>query len=262
MWIKTAVLIAVMAASVATPLALRHRAQAEWREKDALWRQQAGQLEAASAENRRLSDLVAQVKSSSSASNGQLGELLRLRGELGQLRQTVSEMDRLRAMNQQLLAAASGSPAQSGAPSPPEGQTIQAYWPKAQLASAGYADAASALKTALWAMSRGDPDALAMSVTPEAKAALERQDWQDHKKPAEELADRGKWIADSLSPASGFYVVGQKLTAQDRAILDVHFEGEGKTRKFELKQVGGEWKLNAMGLGGGVNDDMDTAAWP
>jgi len=262
MWIKAGILSVVIVASVATPLAIRQRAQAEWREKEALWQQQAGQLEAAFTENRRLSALAAQAKSLSSIADGRRRELLRLRGELGQLRQTVSEMDRLRAMNRQLLAAASGSPAQPGAPSPPEGQTIQAYWSKAQLAAAGYADAESALKTALWAMSRGDPDALAMSVTPQAKAQLEHQDWQSHKTPAEELADRGQWLADSLSPASGFSVVGQKLTAQDRAILDVRFEGEGKTRKFELKEVGGEWRLNAMGLAGGTDDDLSNAVWP
>ena len=262
MWIRAGILSAVIVASVAAPLVMRHRAQAEWGQKDALWEERAGQLEAALAENRRLSDLASAAKSSASASEGQLRELLRLRGELGQLRQTASEMEKLKAMNRQLLAVASGAPARPPAPSPPEGQTIQAYWPKAQLASAGYADAGSALKTALWAMSRGDPEALGMSVTPEAKAALERQDWQTHKTPAEELADRSQWIAESLNPSSGFYVVGQKLTNQDRAILDVHFEGEGKTRKFELKQVGGEWKLNAMGLGGGVNGDMDAATWP
>src|ERR1035437_9321473 len=99
------------------------------------------------------------------------------------------------------------------APTPPDPQTVQAYWPKAQLASAGYADPAAALQTALWAMSRGDPDALAASVTPEARSKLTREQWLKHGPPEEELAAATRNIADSLSPSSGFYLVGQNLVS-------------------------------------------------
>ncbi len=259
MWIRAGILMVAVAASVAAPVALRHRAQAEWREKAALQQERAGQLEAALAENRRLSDLVAQARSSPAASSGELRELLRLRGEIGRLRQAVSEMEKLKATNQWLLTVAGTLPGQPGASPPPEGETVEAYWPKAQLVAAGYADPASALRTALWAMTRGDAGSLAMSVTPEARASMERQDWLEHKSAAEEMAERGRWIAESLGPISGFYVVGQQLTAEDRAIVDVHFEGEGKARKFEMKKVGSEWKLSAMGMPGGTDSG---SAWP
>jgi hypothetical protein len=51
---------------------------------------------------------------------------------------------------------------------------------------------------------------------------------------------------DSLTPASGFYLVGQELYSPDQATLNVYFEGESATRQFVLKQIGGEWKLNGI----------------
>ena len=37
--------------------------------------------------------------------------------------------------------------------------------------------------------------------------------------------------------------------SQDQAILDVYFEGEGKTRKFALKKIGADWKFDNLGHG-------------
>jgi len=126
------------------------------------------------------------------------------------------------------------------------------FLPECQLAPAGYADPAAALETALWAMSRGDATALAASVTPEARSKLIREDWLQHGPAEEELAAATRIIADSLSPSSGFYVVGQVLVSQDQATLDLHFEGEQMTRKVALKSIGDGWKLDTLGNG----------AWP
>ena len=248
---KAAIVGAVVIASVAAPLTVQHSEQVKWRERNELLRQQTERWAELSAENQRLSNLVAQAESSALSSE-QFRELLRLRGELGQLRQTVSEIAKLRVTNQQLLAGRATPAEPSRAPAPPDPQTVRAYWPKAQLALAGYADPAAALETALWAMSRGDADALAASVTPEARSKLTREQWLKHGPPEEELAAATRNIADSLSPSSGFYLVGQNLVSQDQATLDVYFEGEGKTRKAALKRIGDEWKFDNLGNG----------AWP
>ncbi len=117
---------------------------------------------------------------------------------------------------------------------------ILAHWPKGQLAFAGYADPASALETALCAMSRGDINLPAASVTPEAKRRMTREDWVgvEHGSPADEIAASTRSIADSLSPSGAFYLVSQKLTPPDQAILDVYLGGEGNTRKFVLEKIG------------------------
>lgn len=248
---KAAVFGAVVVTSVATHWLIRHWEQAHWREKSESLRQQAARLTDLSSENARLSNLVAQTESAS-LSEDQFRELMRLRGEVGLLRRTANELAKLRAQNQQLLAGRASLEEQTHAQSPPDPQTVRAYWPKAQLAFAGYADPAAALQTALWAMNRGDPEALAASVTPEAKSTLTKETWFEHGTPAEEIALATRKIADSLRPASGFYVVGQNAPSPDQAILDVYFEGEGKTRKVALKKTGDQWKFDNLGNG----------AWP
>jgi len=241
-----------------------------------LLRQQAGQIAEFSAENKRLTKLVAQMRSPALSSH-QFSELMKLRGEIGQIRQDASEVARLQAAHQQLLAASRNSEPQAS-PALPDPQTVMAYWPKTQLSSAGYADPTSGLHTTLWAMSRNDPNALAASVTPEARSelldgalitalwVLSRNDPDalagrvapetkyraliDHLSPAERMAFQAKAAADSLGPSRGFYVVGQNLISQDLAMLDVYFEGEAATRRFALSKIGNEWKVGGIYIPG------------
>jgi hypothetical protein len=265
-----------MVASVAAPLLVQHYARVQWREREALLRQQAGRFAELLAENKRLSNLAAQT-SGSALSSDQFSELMKLRAEIGRLRQDASEVARLRAAHQQLLAASKNSEPQASPP-PPDPQTVLAYWPKTQLTSAGYADPTSGLETALWAMNGNDPDALAASVTPETNAelieggsrtalwVLSRNDPDalagrvapeikyreliDRLSPAERMSFQAKGAADSLGLTSGFYVVGQKLMSQDQAILDVYFEGEAATRRFALSKIGDEWKVGGIYIPG------------
>jgi hypothetical protein len=248
---KNAIVGGVVFAIVATPLTVQHWCQVQWRKGSERSRRQAERLADLSAESQRLSNLVAQLQKSSVADD-QIRELLRLRGEIGLLRQTLSEIATLRGKNQQLLAARNRPESQPATSPPPDPRTVLAYWPKTQLAPAGYGDPASALQTVLWAMSHGDSDALAASVTPQAKSALTRENWFEHRPPAEEMAAATRQIADSLSPSSGFYIVGQNVRSQEEAILNVYFEGEGKARDFAMKKIGGEWRFDNLGNG----------AWP
>jgi len=285
--LKFNVVVAIMVASVAAPLLIQHYARIQWREREALLRQQAGQFAELLAENKRLSKLVAQ---SPSLSSDQFSELMKLRGEIGRLRQDASELARLQAAHQQLLAAPKDSGPQAG-PALPDPQTVLAYWPKTQLTSAGYADPTSGLQTTLWAMSRNDPNALVTSVTPEARSELtngaqitalwvvSRNDpdvlagrvapetkygaLMDHLSPAERMAFQAKGAADSLGLTSGFFVVGQKLISQDQAILDVYFEGEAATRRFALQKIGDDWKVGGIYLAGGSDDrPYGPKLWP
>jgi hypothetical protein len=258
-WLELWVAGTLLVAGVAAPLAVWRHAQAVWHGQDELFREQAGRLAGLSAENQRLSDLVAQAKGPSLA-DGPHRELLKLRGEIGLLRRIAGEADELRAMNRQLKAAGTNSGREL--PARPPDAAILARWPKAQLAFAGYADPASALQTALCAMSRGDTNLLAASVTPDAKTRMTREWWVGHGDPADEIAASTRDIATSLSPSSGFYLVGQTLSSPDRAVLDVYFDGEGKTRKFALEKIGADWKVGAMGCAGGGDDDLGAPVWP
>jgi RNA polymerase sigma factor (sigma-70 family) len=90
--LKTTVIAAVLIASVVTPLLLQRQAQARWREQDESWRQQSSQLAQLTADNQRLAGLLAGANDSAASSNSQFRELLRLRGEVGRLRQNVQHL--------------------------------------------------------------------------------------------------------------------------------------------------------------------------
>jgi hypothetical protein len=260
---KSGVVVALVAASILAPLAIRHRAEAGQRDRETQLRLQDSRLSELTAENLRLSNLIVRTESSAFPP-AETRELLRLRGQIGPLRQAAVEVSNQVVRNQRWAAALSNAAASTPTPSAPDPRIVQAYWPRAQLGFAGYSDPAAALRTTLWAMTQGDTNILAGSVTSEVKAKMLKEDWTQHGTAAEELAASTKRILDSLQPASGFYVVGESALSPDQAVLDVFFEGEGRTRKFAMKKVGGEWKFNALGLAGAANSDVHPgfSVWP
>jgi RNA polymerase sigma factor (sigma-70 family) len=88
----TAIIGAVAVALLATPLVFRHEDRAKLREKDELLQQQTDQLARLTPENLRLSNLLAQA--SGLRDSDSQHELLRLRGEVGLLRQQTNELAR------------------------------------------------------------------------------------------------------------------------------------------------------------------------
>ncbi len=93
---KLGIIGAVLAAALAAPLLVQHRAEVRGRAQQQTFQQQAALLDQWSAENEQLSNIVAQAESSQSLSDARLTELMKLRNEFGKLRQTLQEMDELR----------------------------------------------------------------------------------------------------------------------------------------------------------------------
>jgi hypothetical protein len=48
--------------------------------------------------------------------------------------------------------------------------------------------------------------------------------------------------------AEGVCILGKKGISEDEAVIDLYFEGDGKTRKFVLKKFGEEWKVTGLQL--------------
>jgi hypothetical protein len=165
-----------------------------------------------------------------------------LRGEIGTLRQASNDVEKLRARNERLEEQLTNS----APPVPPDPRKILAHWPKEQLSMAGYSDPISAIRTVLWAISHNDPNAYFDSVTADAKKLLTREQWNNHAAAAEELANATQRFADSLAPDTGFDVVGQSSPAEGKATVEVYFEWEGRTRKFLMQQVSGDWKFDGL----------------
>jgi RNA polymerase sigma factor (sigma-70 family) len=89
---KTAIICAIVLASAVTPLWLQRQAQARLREQDQTQRHQSIQLAQLTAENQRLAALVAQGKNPQRLPDSQFRELLKLRGEVGLLKDKVQKM--------------------------------------------------------------------------------------------------------------------------------------------------------------------------
>jgi hypothetical protein len=100
--VKLGIAGAVIFASLATPVLVRHDVKVGLREKDVALRQQTDRLAEFTAENRRLSDLVAQAKPA--FSDEQFRELMRLRGKVGMLRRQTNATQLLREENRRLEA--------------------------------------------------------------------------------------------------------------------------------------------------------------
>ena len=280
--------VGIILASVAGPFVIHERGLAQWRARESLLREQTAQIEQVSAETKRLSKLIADM-TRASLSNQQFHELLKLRGGIGRLREEAKELAELKAKQQRLLAAASASAL-------PDRSAVLAYWPKTQLLSAGYANPISALETTLWSMNSNSPDHLWASLTPGAKSKLadmaqttalwvvSRNDPNvlagrvapenakygaiaTNLDPAERMAVQATAASASVAASSGFYVVGQSVSA-DEAVLDVYFEGERKLRQVVFKNIDNEWKLDGIYLSGAKDGDgtylsgRRVSVWP
>ena len=250
--------LAIVAASLVLPLALWGRARTSRLQQDQHLSALVKQIAALENENQRLSITLSQVNEPDSAS---LAELLKLRGQIGLLRQNVVEATNLVARNRRLAMALANlqNPAVL-----PEGQNVLVHWERDQLGFAGYSSPAAALESTLWAMAQADTNTLVNSVTAEIRSKMLREEWYQHGTTAEELAASAHSIADSLQPANGFSVLGQRSVAPDQVVIEVFFDGEGRTRKFAMKQVGAEWKFDALGLAGAPDWDVHPgfSAWP
>jgi hypothetical protein len=94
--IKLTVIGAVLAATAAAPWVVQHRAQVRLQAENVSLRQRVDQMNLLSDENLRLSNLVAQASAGQPRAEDQMSELLRLRGEVGRLRQENQELEGLR----------------------------------------------------------------------------------------------------------------------------------------------------------------------
>jgi hypothetical protein len=243
--IKILILIVVVVASVAASVVIRHRGQVQLQEREKSIQAQADALMRMSGENERFTKLIAQVKSTEPLSREQLTELLKLRSEAGQLRQSGATKIPLQKDNERLRDKVSRTAQQLA-----EAQALPNYWAKDQLTYAGYGDPESALKSMLAAMNKGDTSAWRTMLTPEALENLQKdlgkRGLSESQQDAE-IQEMGKMVTAS---ASGFHILDETMPTADKAIINLSFDGEGAARKFVLKKVGNEWKFQDLLVAG------------
>ncbi|MGO8699025.1 MAG: RNA polymerase sigma factor [Limisphaerales bacterium] len=215
--LQKTLIVTMIAAGVATPMVMQYRAQAKLREENQLLRQQVDQLTPLGAENERLSKLIAEARQSKPPPSQPSRELLRLRGELGRLRQQNQDLAKLVADRQ---------------PSP------AAFQPSSTWADAGSATPEAAAGTFAWAIKSGNTDKLAEVLMLEADPASTNA--------AAFVGDISKGLQPLFAAIESSRLVFTENTAPDEETLWFQSQfNDGHTlfSPLTLKRIGDQWKV-------------------
>jgi hypothetical protein len=235
----TFIVALLVVASVAVPLISSVRARNQLSARENLLREKAAEARGLLDQNAARSNALSGAAGSSGLTPEEKRELLRLRGRIGELRSAAAEVERLKA---QLHRASEGQPSEQQDPVPAQALVV---WPADQLAYAGYRSPRAALQTAFWAMRSGDLDSFVKSIHLEGTSESRIRRLMEM--PPDERALLQKQLADTLAPASAFHLLAETMDdAGDRCVVDVHFEGEGKTRQFVVRKIDQEWRFSGI----------------
>ncbi len=238
----TSVLAIAAAAGLAILVAAEHRARLKLGADHEDLERQMNQMAGLIATNRQLSNLVAvRVNAAPSPPDDRSRELLRLRGEVGVLRQQTKELETVRNENRQARAAARGERTTRSAGAANADATAD-YWPRDSWAFAGYANPDAALQTSLWAADNGDAKTLAASTTGEVQQLLATE---FEGKSETEASIRAM---DHVIGLKSVRILNREVQSPDTIVLTAAFEGrpDMQTGKLVLKKIGDEWKLAAI----------------
>ena len=233
------VICATAAVGVMIWLAVEHQAGLRLRQENTALRQQLDQLAGVVAENERLSNLVAQASSSQSLPDERLTELLRLRGEVGVLRQQSKELETLRNENRQARTALESSLKTQDAGQTAAAATVD-YWPRESWSFAGYASPDAALQTSFWAASKGDVKTFQGGFTGEIQKEVE-----EHYEGSSESEASAKAM-DEVARLKSVRVLNREVQANDAVVLTAVFEegNDTHTAKLRMKKIGNDWKIS------------------
>ncbi len=228
---KTAVLSAIVLA-IGVGLILEHRAGTK-RSNEILSlklevQQLAEQIASLQQDHKQALDSGVQTTTDAGLPDGQLAAVMRVRGEVGQLRESLAELERAVAAISNQLASATGANAPFVYP-----DSIK----KKDYAFSGYAAPQSALQSMWWALSRSDARAFQASLTSTMAAAF-----ADQTKDLPEGVMPGGWRGGALYKASGYRVLEETPVSNAETRFKVFLEGQHLTLKLIFKKIGDEWK--------------------
>lgn len=221
--LKIGILSSVVVIGLVTWLVRQQQSQNKLREKNRALQEQIDTFTQLAADNQTNS-------TAQSSSDAQVSELLRLRNEVGRLRQQSNELATLRA------ALATAKKIQSNKP---ESAATRAV-PKEAWANVGYATPEAAFQTICFAMSKGDVQTFMESISPEQQTNTLKA--FQIKSEAEVAA---RWMAD-MEPVNDFQVVGKIEVGPDQVQMLVHTASEDLNTIFVMTNVNNSWKFANM----------------
>ena len=216
-------------AVLAILLIMDHRATQELRRENQVLRQQIAHYADLRQANPPLPGPRAQAGAPAALPDDQSRELLKLRGEVGRLRQQAQPEDR---------RSGSVPTHYSVNPAAPPARPLDVDLPKESWTFAGHADPQSAFQSFLWASTTRDARKMLESMVPEAK--------EEAKTPADE--QRMVEIIDgNVSKWTGVHLIAQQMPAEDQIVYTINSRyaaGTESTIKMCMKRIGSEWKYN------------------
>jgi hypothetical protein len=225
--LKISILSSLVLIGLTAWLIRQRQSQHELREKNRALQEQIDQFTQLAADNQTNSLRAAQP-----ISDAQMYELLRLRNEVGQLREQSAELEKLRT------ALATAQKVQSSKPqvTPAQSEPI----PKGAWANAGYATPEAAFQTICFAMSKGDVQTYLNSLSPEQQTNMMKA--FQNKSEAEIAAGQ---MAE-MEPVNDFQVLGKIEVGSDQVQMLVHTSGEDLNTIFIMTNVNNSWKFGNM----------------
>ena len=235
--ILTSVFCIAIVIALVIGLAREHRIRLRLGKEHQALEEQMGQMAELVARNGQLSNLVAGANAPQALAGEQLRELLRLRGQVGVLRQQTNEFETVRAENRQARAALETTlKSQSGAAE----KATADYWPQDSWTFAGYASPDATFQTSLWAANNGDLTALVASATGDMQKTIEAT-----------LGDKSEAEAairamDEVIGFKSVRILNREAQDDDTVVLTAEFELQSGTRtaKLAMKKAGNEWKIS------------------
>lgn len=174
---------------------------------------------------------VPEVTSVSPPQYSPSSELLRLRGEVGQLERRKRELGGVRAENEILRTqlATKGTNAPGGVVLP------AGYVRKADAKLAGFATPEDTIQSMLWAIENRDVATFVQVFSPEMAKQMESE--IQRRGTAEEFFKEA-----NLLP--GLRIIEKRAEAVDRVVLAIEvIPGDDHTQKVRFKQFDGQWKM-------------------
>lgn len=160
-------------------------------------------------------------------------ELLRLRGEVGLLRQQTNRLGK----SVQALSATLSSANSPGAP------LEQTNFPRESWTFAGMTTPENALQSYMWAKNRGDVATAFATATPELVQDI--KDFYFKGKSEDEIS---ALLVDSAKNQKGIQILKKMVAADDQVIFQVHVDGEPEKSYslLTMKKLDDEWKVSSV----------------
>jgi len=168
-------------------------------------------------------------------------ELLKLRGEVGLLRQRTNELGRQ-------LQAAQGAGLAPGLP-------LQTNFPRGSWAFAGFGTPEAAYQSILWAKGNGDVKTFLAGQTPDTRQAVEGAALR-----GKSDEERSASLSDSFKKITGFHVLNKIPISEDQVMLQTQIDvadGAQQEKVYDIavmKRIDGEWKNAEEYMGTGLGE--------